>query len=122
MSRRRVPADEPGCSWDYGWDPVHQTFYAELVITASPEESALVRYGTRRREIPGVDLLMYLMGVRLSDDRVATLHRDRAGDSHEEDVQGASRAAPSRRASAPPRHRGSVRVARALTMAPDQAR
>lgn len=121
MSRRRVPADEPGCSWDYGWDPLRQTFYAELVVTAAPAEAPLVRYGTAVREIPGVDVLMYLMGVRLSDERVAALHRDGASDSHEVDVDGSS---PARRgrASVPARHRGSVRVARPLTMAPEQAR
>jgi hypothetical protein len=122
MSRRRVPADEPGCSWDYGWDPPRQTFYAELVVTAAPAEGPLVRYGTGVREVLSVDVLMYLMGVRLSDDRVATLHRDRACDSEEVDVGGDRPPTRRRRTAAPARDHGSVRIARPPTMAPEQAR
>jgi hypothetical protein len=122
MSRRRVPADEPGCSWDYGWDPLRQTFYAELVVTAAPAEAPLVRYGTQAHRITGADALMYLMGVRLSEDQVATLHGDRTSDSDEVDVGGDRPPTRRGRALTSARHRGSVRVARPLTMAPERAR
>lgn len=63
---------------------------------------------------------MYLMGVRLSHDRV--VHRDRACDSDEVDVGGERPPAWRGGVTTPARHRGSVRIARPLTMAPEQAR
>jgi hypothetical protein len=111
MSRHHVAADEPGCSWEYGWDPELQTFYARLINEAVPQRGPMAGYGARPGAIRSVDLLMYLMGVRLSDRRIDALHRDRAGQPDEVEADLAGAAPASRSLSSGPRHRGGVRVA-----------
>ncbi len=83
MSRRHVSADEAGCTWEYGWNPERQTFYAQLLAGEAPLQRELARFGTGVREIDSVDVLMYLMGMRLPAERVAVLEQDRLTDSEE---------------------------------------
>jgi hypothetical protein len=83
MSRRHLTADEPGCTWEYGWDPQRQTFYAQLLAGEEPVQGLLARFGTRVREIGSPDILMYLMGMRLPAERLAVLEVDRLTDSDE---------------------------------------
>ncbi|MGH7748419.1 MAG: hypothetical protein ACREQ5_27230 [Candidatus Dormibacteria bacterium] len=99
MSRRHVSADEPGCTWEYGWDPQRETFFARLLAGGDPESPELAGFGTRVREIGSPDALMYLMGIRLPAERVAMLEEDRSTDS--EEVEGRSHRGLRRRASAP---------------------
>ncbi len=89
MSRRHLTADEPGCTWEYGWDPQRQTFHARLL--APDVEQELARFGTRVREIRSADVLMYLMGTRLPAERLATLEDDRLTDSEEVEPRVAAR-------------------------------
>jgi hypothetical protein len=81
MSRRHVSADEPGCTWEYGWDPEQQTFFARLVAGEDPGRCELARFGTRAGEIGSTDALMYLMGMRLPTEQLAALEHDRLTDS-----------------------------------------
>jgi hypothetical protein len=91
MSRRHVAADEPGCTWQYGWDPQRQTFYAHLLGGNEPAQRELARFGTQLQQIGSIDTLMYLMGMRLSAERVAVLEHDRRTDSEEIEVRSGSR-------------------------------
>ncbi|HEX3604995.1 MAG TPA: hypothetical protein VH134_03655 [Candidatus Dormibacteraeota bacterium] len=105
MSRRLLSADEPGCTWEYGWDPEQQTYYARLVSGEDPGGCELARFGTRAVVIDSTDALMYLMGVRLPGECVSVLEHDRLTDSREEE--------------APPRHRHGARAgAMAATESP----
>jgi hypothetical protein len=83
MSRRHVAADEPGCTWEYGWDPQRQTFFAQLLAGEEPAQRPLARFGTGVRQVGSADALMYLMGIRLSAERIAVLEQDRLTDSEE---------------------------------------
>jgi hypothetical protein len=83
MSRRSVSADEPGWTWEYGWDPARGTFYARLLTGEGAARRELARFGSRVGEIRTSDSLMYLMGVRLPADRIAVLEHDRLTDSEE---------------------------------------
>ncbi|MEA2615373.1 MAG: hypothetical protein QOE72_1156 [Chloroflexota bacterium] len=91
MSRRHLTADEPGCTWEYGWDPQRQTFYAQLLAGEEPVQRELAHFGTRVREIGSPDLLMYLMGMRLPAERLAVLEADRLTDSDEVEARPAPR-------------------------------
>jgi hypothetical protein len=123
MSRRRVSADEPGCCWEYGWDPARRTFYGELLAGCGEAESTLASYGSQVGGIDSVDALMYLMGVRLPAERVEALLHDRATDSEEIEVPLPSPVARLRAYGADPRHPGRVRVvAPGLRMVPDRVR
>ena len=83
MSRRSVSADEPGWTWEYGWDPARGTFYARLLAGEGAARRELAHFGGRVGEIRTSDSLMYLMGVRLPADRIAVLEHDRLTDSEE---------------------------------------
>jgi hypothetical protein len=83
MSRRHLTADEPGCTWEYGWDPQRQTFYAQLLAGEAPVQRELAHFGTHVREIGSPDVLMYLMGMRLPAERLAVLEADRLTNSDE---------------------------------------
>lgn len=85
MSRRHVSADEPGCTWEYGWDPEFQTYFARLLAVDDPGRCELARFGTRTREIGSTDALMYLMGMRLPSECLEILEQDRLTDC--EDVE-----------------------------------
>jgi hypothetical protein len=91
MSRRHVSADEPGWTWEYGWDPARGTFYAQLLAGEGPVRREMAYFGSRVGEIRTADALMYLMGVRLPADRIAVLEHDRLTDSEEVE---AARSAP----------------------------
>jgi hypothetical protein len=123
MSRRHLTADEPGCTWEYGWDPQRQTYYAQLLVGEEPVQSELAHFGTRVREIGSPDVLMYLMGMRLPAERLAMLEADRLTDSDEVEARpapgsGAQRALPAGR-----RGTGTMRQgARRLGMASVQQR
>lgn len=86
MSRRRVSADEPGCTWEYGWDPEFQTYFARLVAADDPGRCELARFGTRIGEIGSTDALMYLMGMRLPTERLEVLEHDRLTDSDDVEI------------------------------------
>ena len=86
MSRRSVSADEPGWTWEYGWDPARGTFYARLLAGEGAARRELAHFGSRVGEIRTSDALMYLMGVRLPADRIAVLEHDRLTDSEEVEV------------------------------------
>ena len=86
MSRRSVSADEPGWTWEYGWDPARGTFYARLLAGEGALRRELAHFGSRVGEIRTSDSLMYLMGVRLPADRIAVLEHDRLTDSEEVEV------------------------------------
>jgi hypothetical protein len=83
MSRRSVSADEPGWTWEYGWDPARGTFYARLLAGEGAARRELAHFGSRVGEIRTSDSLMYLMGVRLPADRISVLEHDRLTDSEE---------------------------------------
>jgi hypothetical protein len=90
MSRRHVSADEPGLTWEYGWDPTRGTFYARLRADEGHGRE-LANFGSRVGEVRSVDALMYLMGVRLPADRISALEHDRLMDSEEvEEISGHS--------------------------------
>ncbi|HEX6493795.1 MAG TPA: hypothetical protein VF112_09805 [Candidatus Dormibacteraeota bacterium] len=108
MSRRRVSADEPGWTWEYGWDPARGTYYARLLPGEDMAPRELVHFGSRVGEIRTTDALMYLMGVRLPTDRIAVLERDRLTDSEEVEVAGAA-------GRTEPRHGGRGRTAQRAT-------
>ncbi|HEY2706357.1 MAG TPA: hypothetical protein VGL20_21955 [Candidatus Dormibacteraeota bacterium] len=115
MSRRHLTAEEPGCIWEYGWDPQRQTFYARLLAGEEPVEQELARFGTRVREIRSVDVLMYLIGMRLPAPRLATLEDDRLTDSDEVEPRaaagpGAQRALLAGRRAAAPLRPGAPRL------------
>ncbi len=93
MSRRTLSADEPGCTWEYGWDPGLQTFHARLLAGLDTPPAELIRFGTRVREIESPDALMYLMGMRLPADRLAALEHDRLTDSEEVEDRAPARGA-----------------------------
>jgi hypothetical protein len=86
MSRRRVSADEPGWTWEYGWDPARRTYYARLLAEEGPGRRQIAHFGAAVGEISSVDSLMYLMGVRLTPERSAVLEDDRLTDSEEVEV------------------------------------
>ena len=96
MSRRHVSADEPGWTWEYGWDPSRGTYYARLLAGEGPARRELAHFGSRVGEVRTSDALMYLMGVRLPAERIAVLEHDRLTDSEEVE------AAASRERSGPP--------------------
>ena len=83
MSRRHVSADEPGWTWEYGWNPSRRTFYARLLAGEGAARHELAHFGSRVGEIRTSDALMYLMGVRLPTDRIAVLEHDQLTDSEE---------------------------------------
>jgi hypothetical protein len=90
MSRRHVASDEPGCTWEYGWDPQQQSFFAQLFTGDEPAQGELASFGTKVRQIGSIDTLMYLMGMRLSAEQVAVLEHDRLTDSEEVEVRSGS--------------------------------
>ncbi|MEA2670520.1 MAG: hypothetical protein QOG45_740, partial [Chloroflexota bacterium] len=90
MSRRHLTADEPGCTWEYGWDPQRQTFYAQLLAGEGPVQRELAHFGTHVCEIVSPDVLMYLMGMRLPAERLAVLEADRLTNSDEVEARPAS--------------------------------
>jgi len=124
MSRRQVPADEPGCCcWEYGWDPARRTFYARLLAGCGGAEVTVASYGAPVGEIGSVDALMYLMGVRLAPERVEMLLRDRATDSEEVELDAGAQERRRRALHAELRPRGRVRVVTpGLRMVPDRGR
>lgn len=115
MSRRHLAADEPGCTWEYGWDPQRQTFYAQLLAGEEPVQRLLAHFGTRVREIGSPDILMYLMGMRLPAERLAVLEADRLTDSDEVEARpapgrGAPRALLAGRRGTAPMRQGAPRL------------
>jgi hypothetical protein len=115
MSRRHLTADEPGCTWEYGWDPQRQTFYAQLLAGEEPARRELAHFGTRAREIGTPDVLMYLMGMRLPAERLAVLEADRLTDSDEVEARpapdpGARRALLTGRRGTGPMRQGAPRM------------
>ncbi|HVS44133.1 MAG TPA: hypothetical protein VMU20_17930 [Candidatus Dormibacteraeota bacterium] len=121
MSRRSVSADEPGWTWEYGWDPARGTFYARLLAGEGAARRELAHFGSRVGEIRTSDSLMYLMGVRLPADRIAVLEHDRLTDSEEvealasawPDARQGSRGRPDERTARPGARRLAVATERA---------